>query len=91
MKPQAMLDELEAAAAKLAVRVSYEALSATVGHGGLCRVKGQYRIIVDRRATVQERVTTLAESLAALDTSNVFLSPRVREMVEYYQAVPRAS
>lgn len=62
-----MLQELEAAADKLGVRVSYESLSASVGHGGLCRVKGQYRVIIDKRAGQDERAATLGEALAAID------------------------
>ncbi len=79
-----MLQELESAAEKISVRVSYESLAATVGHGGLCRVKDQYRVIIDKRASLQERVSTLARSLARMDLTDVFLSPEVRELVEYY-------
>lgn len=86
MKPEAMLQELEAAAEKLSVKVSYEALGHSVSSGGLCRVKGELRIIVDKRATAQERVATLAEALSGLDTSEVFLTPSVREVVDYYAA-----
>ena len=79
-----MLEELEKAAGQLSVKVSYESLAATVGHGGLCRVKEQYRVIIDKRASVQERVTTLAHALAQLDLSEIFLSPEVRSLVDYY-------
>ena len=84
-----MLEELESAAEQISVKVSYESLAATVGHGGLCRVKGQHRVIIDKRATVHERLATLAGSLARLDLSNVFLSPEVRQLVEYYSRPPR--
>jgi len=67
VKAQAILDTLEDAATRLGVRVSYESLLATVGHGGLCRVRGEYRVIIDRRATPEERVVTLAGALARLD------------------------
>lgn len=88
MKPKAMLEELETAAETIAVKVSYESLAATIGHGGLCRVRGEYRVIIDKRASIQERVTTLARSLARLDLSEVKLSKAVREIVQYY-ARPR--
>ena len=84
MNPQAMLEELENAAEQISVKVSYEQLAATVGHGGLCRVKEQYRVIIDKRASVHERVATLARSLARLDVSGVFLSPEVRKLVDRY-------
>jgi len=38
MKPDVMLELLEAAAEQLKVRVSYEPLQTSVVHGGLCRV-----------------------------------------------------
>lgn len=92
MKPQAMLQELEQAAEQLGVKVSYETLTATVGHGGLCRVKGAYRVIIDKRASMHERVATLAHSLAQLDTSTLVLKPKLRKLVDYYaRPIKRAS
>ena len=64
MKPEVALELLEAAAEQLKVRVSYEPLQTTVIHGGLCRVKGEYRIIVDKRASAEERVVMVATALA---------------------------
>ena len=84
MKPNAILQELETAASAMCVKVSYEAMSATVGMGGLCRVKGQYRVIIDRRASPQERVATLAQALSQLDTASVSMAPAAREVVQYY-------
>jgi hypothetical protein len=64
MKPEVVLELLESAADQLKIRVSYEPLQTTVVHGGLCRVKGEYRIIVDKRASAEERVATLATAIA---------------------------
>jgi hypothetical protein len=61
-----MLEELETVAARLAVKVSYEALAASVGSGGLCRVKGEYRVIIDKRAQTGERIAALAQALGRL-------------------------
>lgn len=100
MKPEVMLEQLEAAAEQLKVRVSYEPLQTSVVHGGLCRVKGEYRIIVDKRATAEERVTTLATALAQVlklkpiqsDASEadpvVTLSPKVLEMLRMHGSGP---
>lgn len=84
MKAQAVLQELESAAETLAVKVTYEALTASVGHGGLCRVKGQYRVIIEKRASVHERAATLAQGLSQLDTSHLALSPKVRQLLNHY-------
>ncbi len=90
MKPEVMLAELEAAAAALSVKVSYEGLTASVGIGGLCRVKGQYRVIIDKRATAEERVSTLAGALSAFDTDPLDLPVKVREVLHMHR-VRRAS
>jgi hypothetical protein len=86
MKADVLLERLESAAAELGVKVSYEQISTSVGatalgRGGLCRVKGQFRVIIDKRASAAERVATLAAALgrfepelAALD-----LAPEVRD------------
>jgi hypothetical protein len=93
MKPEVVLELLEAAAEKLKVRVSYEPLQTSVVHGGLCRVKGDYRIIVDKRASAEERVTTLASALAqvmkqngiALDDAALELAPKVQEVLRMHE------
>jgi hypothetical protein len=88
MKPEVLLELLENAADQLGVRVSYEALQTSVVHGGLCRVKGQYRIIVDKRATSEERVVTLASAMALLpsaDLAAIELVPQVRELLACYR------
>lgn len=90
MTADAMLKELETACTALGVQVSYEALAASVGMGGLCRVKGKYRVIIDKRASAQERASTLAEAMARLDTAHVELSAKARQLVDSY-ALRRAS
>ncbi|HEY0189848.1 MAG TPA: hypothetical protein VGC42_01920 [Kofleriaceae bacterium] len=91
MKPDALLALLEATAEPLKVRVSYETLQASVIHGGgLCRVKGEYRVIVDKRATAEERCTTLAAALAQViqqtkpDIAALGLSSKVLEALKLH-------
>lgn len=91
MKPEVMLELLENAAEQLGVKVSYEPLQ-TGGvqsglRGGLCRVRGEYRVIIDKRATSEERVTTLATALAAVpsDTTDLELPPQVRDLLRLHR------
>ena len=92
MKPEVLLESLESVAEQLKVRVSYEPLQTSVVHGGLCRVKGEYRIIVDKRASAEERVTTLATALAqvtkltTLDLTTIELSPKVRDVLRMHES-----
>lgn len=85
MKPEVMLELLEAAADQLGIKVSYEPIQTSVGNGGLCRVKGAYRIIVDKRATSEERVATVATALATFDTSELALPQKVREVLRLHE------
>jgi hypothetical protein len=93
MKPEVMLELLENAAEQLGIRVSYEALQSmgTKSTGGLCRVKGEYRIIADKRATAEERVVTLASSLGQFELAKpgfldeLELPNKVREVLRTYE------
>jgi hypothetical protein len=97
MKPEVLLELLESAAERLTVRVSYEPLQTSVVHGGLCRVKGEYRIIVDKRASAEERVTTLATALAQVtkltqqEAVTLTLPPKVREVLRMHEPAPARS
>ena len=84
-----MLELLEGAAEQLQIKVSYEPLQ-TAGiqtglRGGLCRVKGQFRVIIDKRASDEERVATLATALASFDTSELEMPQKVRELLRTYE------
>ncbi|HWU89145.1 MAG TPA: hypothetical protein VN253_17890 [Kofleriaceae bacterium] len=92
MKPEVLLEQLEQAADRLGIRVSYEQLQSSVVTGGLCKVKGAYRIIIDKRASSEERLSTLAAALAAfppgnpggwIDASEV--SPKLRELLRLHE------
>lgn len=85
MKPEVLLELLENAAEQLGIRVTYEPLQTSVVNGGLCRVKGQYRIIVDKRATAEERMVTVATAIATFDTSELELAPKVREVLRQHE------
>ena len=95
MKPEVLLELLETAAEALGVKVSYEQLGVSVGHGGLCRVKGQARVIIDKRATPGERVSTRAASIAQVATPEqvAAMPAKVRDAVDFYapKIVKRAS
>ena len=89
MKPEVLLELLEHAAEQLSIKVSYEPLQSTVVHGGLCRVKGQYRVIMDKRATAEERVVTLATALGSFDTSELELPAKVRDVLRTYESTTK--
>jgi hypothetical protein len=89
MKIEDTLQALEDVAGKKNVKVSYEAIGGELGAGGLCKVKGEYRVIIDKRATPGERVALLAESLGRLPLDDVYMAPEVRELIARSRRPPR--
>jgi hypothetical protein len=82
MKPEQMTESLEQAAAQLGVQVRYDTMTGdSAGGGGLCKVKGAWCVIIDRKTPPAERAAMLIEALAGFDTDSVFLPPQVREAI----------
>jgi hypothetical protein len=82
MKADQITETLEQAAAQLAIRVRYETMTGdTAGGGGLCKLKGEWCVIIDRKTPSAERVALLIEALAGFDTDAVFLPPQLREAI----------
>ena len=84
-----MIELLENAAEQLGIKVSYEPLQIgglqTGLRGGLCKVKGVYRIIIDKRATNEERMTTLATSIASFDVTELAIPQKLRDLLRTYE------
>jgi hypothetical protein len=90
MKPEQMTEALEQAAAQLSVRVRYETMTGeTAGAGGLCKIKGQWAVIIDRRTPASDRVALLIEALADFDTDALYLPPQIREALSARRALLR--
>jgi hypothetical protein len=83
------LKELEGVAAKKNIKVTYENIGGELGAGGLCKVKGEHRVIVDKRATDGEKVTVLAQALSRFPLDDVFISDKTREIIEKSAAFVR--
>lgn len=82
LKMPELLAEVEEAAKQLGIRVTYENLAGELGSGGLCKVKGEWRAILDKRCTPGERVSILAMALTRFSLEGLTISQQVRELVE---------
>lgn len=93
MKSEVMVELLENAAVQLGVRISYETLTTNLVQsglrGGLCKLKGEWRLIVDKRASAEERIAAIATGLSRFDTSELELSDKVRETLRTYDSKKR--
>jgi len=80
MKPEQMTETLEQAAAQLGVQVRYDTMTGdAAGGGGLCKVKGVWCVIMDRKTPPADRAAMLLDALVGFDTDALFLPPKVRE------------
>ena len=83
MGVQQQLEELEHVAEQLHVKVCYEPMAGLVqGTGGLCKVKGEYRIIVDKRLRPSERLSILVDALRRFDLAGITVADAVRRLLE---------
>ncbi len=90
MKIDSIVTELEQAAKQIGVRVTYEAIGGELGSGGLCKVKGEWRAIFDKRTTPGERAGMLAQALSRFPLDGLTLSEPAREMIERARGKPRS-
>lgn len=76
------LAELEGVADRLGIEVCYQPMAGLVqGIGGLCKVKGRYRVIIDRRLKAPERAQVIVDALAHFDTQSIDVPPPVRKLL----------
>lgn len=81
---RALLDKLKDLGVRIGVEVREEKLIREVGysvHSGRCRVDGRDMILLDRNASVSERIDVLADSLAGFDLGDVYVDPEVRRLI----------
>lgn len=88
LKIPELLTELEDLFKQLGVRLTYEALGGELGSGGLCKVKGQFRIIIDRRTTPSERVAMLLPLLLRFDIDALPQSATLRDLLGRLRPTP---
>lgn len=82
---EALCEELKTLAEKLGVRVREEILLREVGYrvrSGLCRVRGEDVVFLDRHLTPGERVEVLLVALDGRDLETHYVSPALRRLLE---------
>ncbi len=84
MTDEDLLIELEALACKLEIIIRDETLNIeeSWSSGGLCRIEGQYVLILNSRATVKEKIQVIIKALQRFDLSDLYLKPVIRNLFE---------
>ncbi len=83
MDEKRLLQELEEIAEKLSIAIRYDDLMGMdfKVKGGLCNLRGQNVIIMDRRMPPRERIDLLVLVLRKFDLSPIFMKPYVRLII----------
>jgi hypothetical protein len=90
MKAEQITEALEQAAAQLSVRVRYETMTGdSAGAGGLCKIRGEWTVIIDRKSPASDRAALLLEALAGFDFDAIYLPPEIREALADRRAASR--
>ena len=75
------LKELEELALKAGIKVRYEK---TEARGGMCTFQGSSLIIIDRKASDDYKIAVLAENIKKMDLVDIYISPKMRELLDNY-------
>jgi hypothetical protein len=87
MNDEVILSQLEELAEKLEILVRDENINIeeSSSSGGLCRVEGEYVIILNSKATVKEKIQVMIAALHQFDLTEMYIKPVIRELLEGYK------
>ena len=87
MNEEVLLSQLEDLAEKLGILVRDENINIeeSSSSGGLCRIEGEYVLILNSKATVKEKNQVMIKALQQFDLSDIYIKPVIRELLEEYK------
>ena len=87
MQNSKVLGYLEDLAFRLGIEIVYEKLGEADFSvaGGLCKVKGAYKIFMDPSAPIEVQIEILVRALSSFQIEGVYLLPFIREILEKAQ------
>ena len=81
-----LIDYLEELAERLGIEIRYEIITQEEDlpfvAGGLCLLKGKYVLIINSKASVKERIRTLATAVKHFDLDQIYIRPVLRELLD---------
>jgi hypothetical protein len=84
LEEQTLLNLLEALARQLGITLRYESVNGedSSSTGGLCRIKGDYVLIIHSQAPDREKIRLLTEALRQFPLNDIYLKPALRDHLE---------
>ncbi len=83
-----ILGQLEELAENLDVKVRYEKIlkESAFFPGGYCKVKGKDFIIINKMASLDDKVEIIARALRLFDLGQIYVLPAVRELIDSFSS-----
>ena len=87
MQEEILLQHLEELAGKLEICVRSENINMdeSSSTGGLCRVEGQYILILNSKADMQDKIQVMIKALQNFDLDKIYIKPAVRRLLDDQQ------
>jgi len=84
MNDEILLSYLEELAERVEILVRDENINIeeSFSAGGLCRVEGQYILILNSKTTVSEKIQVMIKALQHFDLNDIYVKPVLRELLE---------
>ena len=86
MDDETVINQLEQLAESFGIEIRYEPIrlddDLTNVKGGLCRLNGEYVIIINSDVTAKEKIKALAEAVKHFDLDSVYILPAIRELLD---------
>jgi hypothetical protein len=86
MDDNTIIEQLEELIERFGIQIRHEAIKQDEDLinivGGLCLLRGEYVLIINSKATVRDRINTLATALKHFDLDYIYLRPVLRELLD---------
>ena len=79
MKPAAIFQEFEQIAEELEIHILQDKWNF---NGGYCLLEEKHIIVINQLKPIEQHIRALAQAFARLDTSQIYLKPAIREIIE---------
>ena len=79
MKPSSIFLAFEQIAEELGICIMHEKGNF---NGGYCLLEEEHIIVINKLKPIEQRLRALAQVFARFDTSQIYLKPAIREMIE---------
>lgn len=79
-----LLGHLEELAHSLSIQIRYEPLKreGSFASGGLCKLRGEYVLIINSNVAIKDRIQAIANSVNRFDLTKIYFRPGIRKFLD---------